>query len=109
MRMPVVTIYTDGSCQPNPGPGAWAALLIFVSPSTGEVIEREISLVRTIAVAVVAVGFEERHDVFFERRCFGADAGVGCVDRQTEGRECGQQLGQRETGTHRRGPGDSGK
>lgn len=23
-----VTIYTDGSCHPNPGPGGWAALLI---------------------------------------------------------------------------------
>lgn len=22
-----VTIYTDGSCEPNPGPGGWAALL----------------------------------------------------------------------------------
>lgn len=43
MKKPLVTIYTDGSCQPNPGPGAWAALLVFVSPSTGEVVEREIS------------------------------------------------------------------
>jgi ribonuclease HI len=25
---PSVTIYTDGSCSPNPGPGGWAALLI---------------------------------------------------------------------------------
>lgn len=25
--MPVVTIYTDGACDPNPGPGGWAALL----------------------------------------------------------------------------------
>ena len=24
-----VTIYTDGSCEPNPGAGGWAALLIF--------------------------------------------------------------------------------
>jgi len=24
-----VTIYTDGACDPNPGPGGWAALLIF--------------------------------------------------------------------------------
>ncbi len=24
---PVVTIYTDGACDPNPGPGGWAALL----------------------------------------------------------------------------------
>jgi ribonuclease HI len=24
-----VTIYTDGACDPNPGPGGWAALLLF--------------------------------------------------------------------------------
>lgn len=24
-----VTIYTDGACSPNPGPGGWAALLCF--------------------------------------------------------------------------------
>jgi len=26
---PEVTIYTDGACQDNPGPGGWAALLIY--------------------------------------------------------------------------------
>jgi len=26
---PKVTIYTDGSCQGNPGPGGWAAILRF--------------------------------------------------------------------------------
>ncbi len=26
---PRVSIYTDGSCEPNPGPGGWAALLRF--------------------------------------------------------------------------------
>ena len=26
-----VTIYTDGACDPNPGPGGWAALLKFGS------------------------------------------------------------------------------
>jgi ribonuclease HI len=26
-----VVIYTDGSCEPNPGPGGWAALLRFGS------------------------------------------------------------------------------
>jgi ribonuclease HI len=25
--LPQVTIYTDGACEPNPGPGGWAALL----------------------------------------------------------------------------------
>ncbi len=27
MPSPVVTIYTDGACEPNPGPGGWAAIL----------------------------------------------------------------------------------
>ena len=27
--MKTVTIYTDGACNPNPGPGGWAAVLIF--------------------------------------------------------------------------------
>jgi len=33
-----VTIYTDGSCYPNPGPGGWAAILI-----ADEGRERELS------------------------------------------------------------------
>ena len=28
MRTPHVTTYTDGGCDPNPGRGAWAALII---------------------------------------------------------------------------------
>lgn len=28
-RRPQVTIYTDGACSGNPGPGGWGALLIF--------------------------------------------------------------------------------
>jgi ribonuclease HI len=28
-EQPRVTIYTDGACSPNPGPGGWAALLKF--------------------------------------------------------------------------------
>jgi ribonuclease HI len=27
MTKPHVTIYTDGACDPNPGPGGWAAIL----------------------------------------------------------------------------------
>ena len=27
--IPHVTVYTDGACEPNPGPGGWAALLRF--------------------------------------------------------------------------------
>jgi len=29
MGKPAVTIYTDGACEPNPGPGGWAALLSY--------------------------------------------------------------------------------
>lgn len=28
-ELPVVTIYTDGGCRPNPGPGGWGAVLLF--------------------------------------------------------------------------------
>lgn len=28
-ELPHVTIYTDGACEPNPGAGGWAALLLF--------------------------------------------------------------------------------
>ena len=27
--LPKLTVYTDGSCFPNPGPGGWAALMFF--------------------------------------------------------------------------------
>jgi ribonuclease HI len=27
--LPRVKIYTDGACDPNPGPGGWAALLLY--------------------------------------------------------------------------------
>lgn len=28
MKLPTVTVYTDGACNPNPGPGGWAAILL---------------------------------------------------------------------------------
>jgi ribonuclease HI len=28
-ELPGVVIYTDGACDPNPGPGGWAALLLY--------------------------------------------------------------------------------
>jgi ribonuclease HI len=27
-KLPTVTVYTDGACEPNPGPGGWAAVLL---------------------------------------------------------------------------------
>ena len=35
--MEKVTIYTDGACSGNPGPGGWAAILMYKG------IEKEIS------------------------------------------------------------------
>ncbi len=37
-----VNIYTDGACSGNPGPGGWAAIIIFVK-SSGEILEKELS------------------------------------------------------------------
>jgi len=37
MVAPVVEIWTDGGCRPNPGPGGWAAVLCFGG------VERELS------------------------------------------------------------------
>jgi len=37
-----ITIYTDGACSGNPGPGGWAALLRY-TPASGRLVERELS------------------------------------------------------------------
>ncbi|GAB4414846.1 MAG: hypothetical protein Kow00106_10100 [Anaerolineae bacterium] len=39
---PHVTIYTDGGCSPNPGPGGWGALLIATSGTTKELSGAEL-------------------------------------------------------------------
>ena len=31
--LPEIIIYTDGACDPNPGPGGWAAILRFDAPA----------------------------------------------------------------------------
>jgi len=36
-ELPTVTIYTDGACRGNPGPGAWAAVLISGSNKQKEI------------------------------------------------------------------------
>ncbi|AGF79783.1 ribonuclease HI [Desulfocapsa sulfexigens DSM 10523] len=38
MALPLVTIYTDGSCSPNPGPGGWGVVIL---PENGK--KRELS------------------------------------------------------------------
>jgi ribonuclease HI len=42
MEKPEITIYTDGGCDPNPGPGGWAALLM-TRRADGSPHERELS------------------------------------------------------------------
>lgn len=32
--LPSVNIYTDGACDPNPGPGGWAAVILFKDRET---------------------------------------------------------------------------
>lgn len=39
--MATVTIYTDGACKGNPGPGGWGALLQYVNPEN-ELSESEL-------------------------------------------------------------------
>ena len=52
--MKEVTIYTDGACSGNPGPGGWAALLIFgtaertVSGGEADTTNNRMELIATI-------------------------------------------------------------
>lgn len=39
--LPTVAIYTDGGCNPNPGPGAWAAILLYPGQSPRELVGTE--------------------------------------------------------------------
>lgn len=42
MAINKVTIYTDGACEPNPGPGGWAAIFECTT-SQGRIVHREFS------------------------------------------------------------------
>jgi len=42
MSDPVVIVYTDGACEPNPGPGGWAAILRYTD-SDNRVHTKELS------------------------------------------------------------------
>lgn len=39
--LPQVKIYTDGGCNPNPGPGGWAAILLFPGQKPRELVGSE--------------------------------------------------------------------
>lgn len=38
-----VVIYTDGACEPNPGAGGWACILLFIDTKGTIIAERELS------------------------------------------------------------------
>ena len=40
--MKEVTIYTDGACSGNPGPGGWAAILVYYSNNGTKINKKEI-------------------------------------------------------------------
>ncbi len=42
MSKPTVTVYTDGACNPNPGPGGWAALLLYPERPPQELVGTEV-------------------------------------------------------------------
>jgi len=42
-KLPRVTIYADGSCLGNPGPGGWACILIFESSTAKEKPAKQLS------------------------------------------------------------------
>jgi len=41
--LPKVTIYIDGACSPNPGPGGWAAILVFPNQEPKELVVGELA------------------------------------------------------------------
>ncbi len=64
--LPKVTIYTDGSCEPNPGAGGWAALLIFKEreiPLTGAVPDTTSNRMELTAAVEAFQGLPEPHQV----------------------------------------------
>lgn len=53
-ELPDVSIYTDGACDPNPGPGGWAALLLYkdkkkeISGSEGKTTNNRMELTAAV-------------------------------------------------------------
>ena len=66
--LPKVTIYTDGSCEPNPGAGGWAALLIFEEhevPITGAAPDTTSNRMELTAAVEAIRALTEPHQVKF--------------------------------------------
>jgi len=68
--LPRVTIYTDGGCRPNPGPGGWGAVLLFsdsdpreLSGGKGKATNNRMELVAAIE-ALGALGEPHQIELF---------------------------------------------
>ena len=67
-KLPKVTIYTDGSCEPNPGAGGWAALLLFPDkqiPLTGAEADTTNNRMELTAAVEALGALPERSEVQF--------------------------------------------
>lgn len=67
-KLPKVTIYTDGSCEPNPGAGGWAALLLYPDkqiPLTGAKADTTNNRMELTAAVEALRALPERSDVKF--------------------------------------------
>lgn len=67
-KLPKVTIYTDGSCEPNPGAGGWAALLLFADkqiPLTGAEADTTNNRMELTAAVEALRALPERSQVEF--------------------------------------------
>lgn len=68
-----ITIYTDGACSGNPGPGGWAAIIIYadkeVSISGGEenTTNNRMELLATIK-AIEEVGNEDNIEIYTDSK-----------------------------------------
>ena len=67
-KLPKVKIFTDGSCEPNPGAGGWAALLIYPDnqiPLTGAEADTTNNRMELTAAVEALCALPERSEVLF--------------------------------------------
>ncbi len=82
-KLPKVTIYTDGSCEPNPGAGGWAALLLYSDkqiPLSGAEADTTNNRMELTAAVKALNAMPERSEVQFytDSEYFGAGSPSGC-------------------------------
>ena len=67
-KLPKVTIYSDGSCEPNPGAGGWAALLLYADkqiPLSGAEADTTNNRMELTAAVEALRALPERSEVQF--------------------------------------------